>query len=173
MITVKTTQATLTENNSIHRTLSQEIGKALGVFTVGLLVVGFSYVLLNRGYILIRKYVSKESNPLLIETAQMIYSDYRKPIFYVHVFINISAILFGTLHGLLVLVRNPLQADLGWLALLVMIASSISGFVMWQKIWPIWNNKDMRSIIGASHRQWLLTFLLVFILFLHVALRPE
>ena len=165
--------ASLSENNSIHRTLTQEIGKALGEFTAGLLVIAFSYVLLNRGYILIKKYVPKESNPLLHESAQMIYSKYRKPLFYVHVFINVSAIIFGTMHGLLVLVRNPLQADLGWLALLVMIVSSLSGLIMWQKIWPIWNNKEIRSVIRASHRQWLLTFLLVFILFLHVALRPE
>ena len=79
----------------------------------------------------------------------------------------------GTIHGLIVLVRNPIQADLGWLAIIVMIASSISGFIMWQKIKPIWNVKDIRDIIRASHRQWILTGILVFVLFLHVALFRE
>ena len=71
------------------------------------------------------------------------------------------------------LIRNQIQADLGWLAIIIMIASSVSGYIMWLKIHPIWDVKDIRSVIRASHRQWMLTFLLIFVLFLHVALSHD
>ena len=124
--------------------------------------------MLTRSYVLIRKYVDKETNKEIIQLTQEFYSKYRKPLFYVHASINTIAIFFGILHGLTVLIRNQLQAYLGWLAIIIMIASSISGFIMWQKIRPIWDNKDIRSIIRDSHRQWNLTGILVFVLFLHV-----
>jgi len=174
LFTIKIASASLNDGGStIHRTLTQEIGKGLGVFTAGFLVVGFSYVILTRSYILIRKYVDKKLYPEIITASQEIYSKYRKPLFYLHVSINTIAIVFGTLHGLLVLIRNRIQAYLGWLAILIMIASSLSGFIMWLKIRPIWDSKDIRSMIRASHRQWILSFLLVFVLVIHVALSPD
>lgn len=152
------------------RTLLQTIGKVLGEVTAGLLVIGFSYVILNRSYVIIRKYIPKEENPDLIRQVQDFYAQYRQPIFYVHVSINTLAIFIAIVHGSLVLIRNPLQADLGWLAVIVMIASSISGLVMWLKIRPIWGNKDVRAVIRASHRQWAFTIILIVVLFFHVIL---
>lgn len=150
-------------------TTLQRIGKGLGVFTAGLLVIGFSYVLLNRGYVILRTQLPKtEENLIVLKTAKEFYAKYRKPLFYVHVSINTLAIFFGIVHGMTVLVRNQLQADLGWLAIGIMILSSISGFIMWHKIHPIWDNKDMRSMIRASHRQWILTSILIVVLFFHV-----
>lgn len=161
------------DGQHVSLNLTQEIGKGLGVFTAGLLVIGFLYVILTRGYIFIRKYVDKKTYPEIIQLSQELYAKYRKPLFYVHVTVNTSAIIFGTIHGLTVLIRNPIQADLGWLAIIIMIASSVSGFIMWHKIRPIWDVKDVRALIRASHRQWILTGLLIFVLFLHVALFRE
>ena len=162
--------ATLAESND-SRTLLQTIGKGIGIFTAGLLVLGFSYVLLNRGYILLKTSLPKnDENQLLLDNAEEIYTKYRKPLFYVHVIVNTLAIFFGTLHGLTVLITGEFQAYLGWLAVLVMIISSLSGYLMWLKIRPFWDRKDIRSVIRASHRQWLLTFILVGILFFHVVL---
>lgn len=152
------------------RTLLQSIGKGLGEVTAGLLVIGFSYVILNRFYVLIRTYVSKEENPDLIKQVQEFYTQYRKPIFLIHVSINTFAIIVAIIHGSLVLIRNPLQADLGWLAVIIMVASSVSGYIMWLKIRPLWDSKDIRTLIRASHRQWLFTIALVTVLFFHVIL---
>ena len=151
-----------------NKTLLQTIGKGLGEVTAGLLVLGFSYVIFNRSYVLIRKYVPKESNPDLIKQIQEFYVQYRKPIFYLHVSINTLAIFVAIIHGLLVLIRNEFQADLGWLAVIIMIASSVSGLIMWLKIRPLWDSKDIRAIVRASHRQWIFTTLLVVVLFFHV-----
>ena len=156
------------------RTLLQSIGKGLGVFTTFLLVIGFGYVLLNRGYVLLRTQLPKtESHQIILDSAKEFYSKYRKPAFYIHVSINTIAIIFGILHGLTVLIRSELQAYLGWLAVIVMMISSLSGYIMWLKIRPIWDSKDIRSVIRASHRQWILTFILVSILFLHVILSQD
>lgn len=173
LFTIQIANASLNDRGSTSRTLTQIIGKGLGYFTAGLLVIGFLYVLLTRSYILIRKYVNKKEYPEVVTLAQLYYSQYRKPLFYIHVSINTVAIVFGTIHGLLVLVKNQLQAYVGWLAILIMIASSLSGFIMWLKIRPIWDSKDIRSMIRASHRQWILTFLLIFVLIIHVALSPD
>lgn len=161
-------QATLLEYSEGSDDAQEEFSKLLGTFTVGLLTIGFLYVLLTRCYVLIRKYVDKEYNPLIIETSRQIYSNFRKPMFYIHVTINIIAIFFGIAHGLAVEVKSELQANLGWLAVIIMIVLSVSGFIMWLKIKPIWNNKEIRSLIRTSHRQWILSFSLIIILLIHV-----
>ncbi len=173
LFSIKIVNASLADNGSSSRSITQIIGKGLGYFTAGLLVIGFLYVLVTRSYVLIRKYINKEEYPEIVKMSHEYYSQYRKPLFYIHVSINTVAIVFGTLHGLLVLIKNQIQAYLGWLAIIIMIASSLSGYIMWLKIRPIWDSKDIRSVIRASHRQWILSGLLIFVLLIHVALSPD
>ena len=170
MVLITVVSVSADSGSEPSRTLLQTIGKGLGEVTAGFLVLGFSYVILNRSYVLIRTYIKKEENPDLIKQVQEVYAQYRKPIFYIHVSINTLAIIVAIIHGSMVLIRNQLQADLDWLAVIVMIASSVSGFIMWLRIRPIWDSKDIRVIIRASHRQWVFTTILVVDLFFHVIL---
>ena len=161
--------ASYVENGEGSDDARESYSKSIGTFSAGLLSIGFFYVILTRSYVLIRKYVDKKSYPKVIEVSKIVYTNLRKPLFYLHVLINIIAIFFGVYHGLLVEVKSELQANLGWLAIIIMITSSVSGFIMWLKLRPIWNNKDIRSVIRTSHRQWILSFLLIIILLIHVS----
>ena len=167
--TVQSSHASITEYGEGSDDAIESYGKSIGSFTSYLLIVGFFYVIFMRSYILIRKYVNKEAHPIIIETSKLFYSNFRKPLFFLHASINIIAIFFGIYHALLVEVKSELQANLGWLAIAIMIALSISGFIMYFKLRPIWSNKDARSMIRVSHRQWMLSFTLIIILLIHVS----
>ena len=167
--TVQSSYTSITEYGEGSDDAIESYGKSIGYFTGYLLIVGFFYVIFMRSYILIRKYVNKEAHPKTIEWSKLFYSNFRKPLFFFHASINIIAIFFGIYHAQLVEVKSELQANLGWLAIAIMITLSISGFIMYFKLRPIWNNKDARSMIRVSHRQWMLSFALIIILLIHVS----
>jgi hypothetical protein len=92
----------------------------------------------------------------------------RKPLFYLHLSVNIIATILGLIHGLSVELEKPMMLVTGFLGVIVMATLSISGLIMWKKFWPFWSNRESKLLISAVHRQWLFSAMLVVIIYAHL-----
>ncbi|OLS26548.1 MAG: hypothetical protein HeimC3_08670 [Candidatus Heimdallarchaeota archaeon LC_3] len=127
-----------------------------------------AYVVVKRLYIYIRKFVSKEKYPEVIEYSKKVYMKSRKPLFYLHLSTNLVATGLGIVHGLSVEVEKFNMFLSGTIGVLLMAILSISGLIMWKKFWPFWSNRKSKKLVSAIHRQWLFSALLVIVIWAHL-----
>ena len=148
----------------------EEGAKVFGSLALGLLALSFGYVLLKRGYIYSQRYLPKDEYKELITLIKRVYFQFRKPMFWLHVTVNIVATIFAVIHGYSFLgnVENIILYYAGIIAALAMIILTISGIIMWRRFWPMWDYKEPRKLIRWLHRQWFFTGILLLALAFHL-----
>lgn len=149
-----------------------EFGKGLGSFAVGMLLLGSSYVIFRRGYVLAKK-VGLTEDKNYGNYIKEAYKQLRGPMMIVHLFTNIAATVFGALHGLSMTRYTQLTYYSGWIAVIAMAVLSISGIIIYFKFRPFWKYRESRTFIRFLHRQWIISVILVFSVVLHLAVAED
>ncbi len=145
-----------------------------GVAAFALMFMGFSYVLLKRTYIYSQRYL-KEDQKELKGQIKDIYRKTRKPLMVFHFLVNIIATILAFVHGFMVFDFTTLKFSgesgaifTGIVAATAMLILSVSGYIIWQRVALIWENKATRKLTMALHRQWLFTIILLVSLIFHM-----
>ena len=161
------------DERPIFPLVSNEQGREFGNLTIALLILGMIYVVIKRFYIYIKRFIDKEEHPEIIEYSKKIYMNSRKPLFYLHLSVNLLATGFGIVHGLSVEIEDSMMLVTGIIAVIIMVVLSISGLIMWKKFWPFWSNRESKKLINAVHRQWLFSAILIVVIWAHLFIFRE
>ena len=142
--------------------------KDLGVASLVVLSVGSIYILFRRTYVYSNRFLSKERYPEVKEFIKVNYHRFRQPVFLVHIYTSLIATLLAGIHGIPLIIGDKGMVISGLIAGSAMLILSLSGFVMWRRQKPFWENRESRKAIRWMHRQWLFTGLTVLGLILHL-----
>lgn len=148
--------------------VENEIGEGLGNAAVWLLVIGASYVVLRQAFVWSRKLQGDQFDGVK-DIALLAYRKGRKPTLYVHNIIMLSAVVVGSVHGVVMWEGPDFTEIFGILTLLVMVFLSIFGLVLFFRWKPLWTDKTIRKYIRLLHRQWIFSVLLIVFLIIHTA----
>ncbi len=143
-----------------------EFGQGFGSVSIGLLWIGAIYVVVRRLYTAIKTYDLLEED--MQKKAKDIFFRIRPYLYTIHAWALIASTIFAVVHGLFLLNELQFVQITGIIAALAMVLSSISGFLIWRKVRVIWSNKEARTLVRTSHKQWTLTIILLVFLFIHL-----
>jgi len=140
----------------------------LGNFAVFLLAVGAVYVALRVLYVWSKSWPEdyEEWKTLLKD----LYRQYRKPLLTIHNWMMIAAVVVGGIHGIFLLSRGGFQVITGIVAWGIMLFLAIFGTVIYYKMRPIWDKREVKGFVRFVHRQWILSIILIIALLIHVGI---
>lgn len=167
LLSIASIQLTVLAGDLFEYEGPQELGEKAGTVALVLSSIGFAYVILRRTQVISKIYLSDEKKELK-DKIRSTYKTWRKPLLYLHYWVNIGATIAAIIHGYILFDEELKMLITGLIATLAMFLLSVSGILIWKRFKPIWDYRTSRTALRYLHRQWLFTGIFLIGLILHL-----